>query len=66
MDAVNYALFFFLLYKCKSRSYPDRYYEYSAKISRDISKHAGDLTTNNISIQTYHIRLAHRQFILIL
>ena len=53
MDVVNYALFFLLLHKCKFRSYPDRYYEYSAKISRDISKHAGDLTTSNISIHTH-------------
>ena len=55
MDVVNYALVFLLLHKCKFRSYPDRYYEYSAKISRDISKHAGNLTTGNIKMQVRSI-----------
>ena len=53
MDVINYTLFFLLLHTWKFRSDPDGYYEHSAKISRDISKHAGDFTTVDISIHTH-------------
>ena len=53
MDVINYALFFLLLHIWKFKNDPDGYYEHSPKISREISKHAGDLTTGDIIIHTH-------------
>ena len=53
MDVINYALFFLLLCICKYKNDPDGYYAHSPKISREISKHAGDLTNGDIIIHTH-------------
>ena len=63
MDVINYALFFLLLHIWKFKSDPDGYYEYSPKISREISKHAGVLTTGDIINYTHPpTYMWHRQF----
>ena len=53
MDVINYALLFLLLCIYKFKNDPDGYYEHYPKISREISKHAGDLTTGDIIIHTH-------------